>query len=217
MRKALIGPAIAVWAAGMVYSQPVPAFSTPAGQRAFLNQYCAYCHNDQLQRGNLSLTALDLTHVEKSAELAEKAVRKLRVGLMPPPGMPRPTAPTVQAFAAALEAELDRSAAANPNPGRPALHRLNRTEYANSVRDLLDVQVDVSALLPPDDMSHGFDNMADVLTVSPTLMEGYIRAAGRISREAVGDPDALPLTTTYQIPRVASQNRHVEGTPFGTR
>jgi len=165
----------------------------------------------------MSLTALDLEHIGKSAELAEKAVRKVRVGLMPPPGMPRPNAPTLKAFAASLESALDQAAAANPNPGRPALHRLNRTEYANSVRDLLGVQVDVSALLPPDDMSHGFDNMADVLTVSPTLMEGYIRAAGRISREAVGDPDALPLTTTYQIPRVASQIRHVEGTPFGTR
>ena len=217
MRKALIGPTIALWAAGAAYCQSTPGFSNPAAQRAFLNQYCGYCHSDQLKRGNMTLTALDLTHIEKSADLAEKAVRKLRVGLMPPPGMPRPNAATVKAFAASVEAELDRAAAANPNPGRPALHRLNRTEYANSVRDLLDVQVDVSALLPPDDMSHGFDNMADVLTVSPALMEGYIRAAGRISREAVGDPDALPLTTTYQIPRVASQNRHVEGTPFGTR
>jgi hypothetical protein len=217
MRRILNCCALAVSAACAAYSQSAPNFSTPAAQRAFLNQYCAYCHNDQLKRGSMTLSALDLEHIDKSAELAEKAVRKIRVGLMPPPGMPRPNVQIVKAFAASLESELDRAAAANPNPGRPALHRLNRTEYANSVRDLLDVQVDVSALLPPDDMSHGFDNMADVLTVSPTLMEGYIRAAGRISREAVGDPDALPLTTTYQIPRVASQNRHVDGTPFGTR
>ncbi|HUB83415.1 MAG TPA: DUF1592 domain-containing protein [Bryobacteraceae bacterium] len=217
MRKVLNCCALAVSAACVAYSQSAPSFSTPAAQRAFLNQYCAYCHNDQLKRGSMTLTALDLEHIDKSAELAEKAIRKIRVGLMPPPGMPRPKAEITKAFAASLESELDRLAAANPNPGRPALHRLNRTEYANSVRDLLDVQVDVSALLPPDDMSHGFDNMADVLTVSPTLMEGYIRAASRISREAVGDPGALPLTTTYQIPRVESQNRHIDGTPFGTR
>jgi len=217
MRTVPIGCAIAVWAAGAAFGQPASNFSTPASQRAFLNQYCAYCHNDQLKRGNMSLAALDLEHLGKTAELAEKAARKVRVGLMPPPGMPRPKAETVRAFAASLETALDQAAAASPNPGRPALHRLNRTEYANSVRDLLGVQVDVSALLPPDDMSHGFDNMADVLTVSPTLMQGYIRAASRISREAVGDPDARALTTTYQIPRVASQNRHVDGTPFGTR
>lgn len=217
MRKVLNCCALAVWAASAAQGQSASNFSTPTSQRAFLNQYCAYCHNDQLKRGNMTLTALNLEHIDRTAELAEKATRKLRVGLMPPPGMPRPKPEVVKAFAASMESALDKAAAANPNPGRPALHRLNRTEYANSVRDLLGVQVDVAALLPPDDMSHGFDNMADVLTVSPTLMEGYIRAAGRISREAVGDPEARPLTTTYQIPRVASQNRHVDGTPFGTR
>ncbi len=217
MQRALNCCALAVWAACAAYGQSASNFSTPAAQRAFVNQYCAYCHNDQLKRGNMTLTALDLEHIDKTAELAEKAARKVRVGLMPPPGMPRPNAQTVKAFAASLETALDKAAAANPNPGRPALHRLNRTEYANSVRDLLGVQVDVSALLPPDDMSHGFDNMADVLTVSPTLMQGYIRAASSISREAVGDPAARALTTTYQISRVASQNRHVDGTPFGTR
>ena len=217
MRRSLNGCALALWAASAAYGQTAANFSTPAAQRAFINQYCAYCHNDQLKRGNMTLTALDLEHIQKTAELGEKAARKVRVGLMPPPGMPRPNAATVKAFAASLETSLDQAAAANPNPGRPALHRLNRTEYANSVRDLLGVRVDVSALLPPDDMSHGFDNMADVLTMSPTLMEGYIRAASRISREAVGDPEARALTTTYQIARVATQTRHVEGTPFGTR
>jgi hypothetical protein len=201
----------------VAYSQSASSFSTPAAQGTFLKQYCVYCHNDQLKSGSMSLTRLNLEHLDKSAELAEMVVRKLRVGMMPPPGMPRPNVQTVKAFAASLESALDQSAAAKPNPGRPALHRLNRTEYANSVRDLLGVEIDASALLPPDDMSHGFDNMADVLTMSPTLMEGYIRAAGRISREAVGDPEALPLTSTYQIPRVESQNRHVDGTPFGTR
>jgi hypothetical protein len=165
----------------------------------------------------MTLTKLDIEHPNQSAELAEKVVRKVRVGLMPPPGMPRPDTATIKAFAGALENGIDLAALAHPNPGRPALHRLNRTEYANSIRELLGVEVDVSPLLPADDMSHGFDNMADVLTVSPTLMEGYIRAAGRISREAIGDTKALPLTTTYQIPRVLNQMRHIDGTPFGTR
>lgn len=209
MRRVLIPSAVLLWAAALGYAQTAP--------RAFLDQYCAYCHNDKLKSGGMTLTRLDLNHVDQNAELAEKVVRKLRVGLMPPPGMPRPAREVVTAFAASLETRLDAAAAEHPNAGRPALHRLNRTEYANSVRDLLVVPVDVSALLPPDDMSHGFDNMSDVLTVSPTLMEAYIRAASKIAREAVGDPEAPALTATYQVPRVMSQNRHVEGTPWGTR
>lgn len=216
MRRVLIPSAMSLWAAAMGYAQTA-AFSTPAAQRAFVNQYCAYCHNDKLKSGGMSLTRLNLEHPDQTAELAEKAVRKLRVGLMPPPGMPRPAREIVNAFAASLESELDQAASLHPNAGRPALHRLNRTEYANSVRDLLAVSVDVGAVLPPDDMSHGFDNMADVLTVSPTLMEAYVRAASKIAREAVGDPEAPALTSTYQVPRVMSQNRHLEGTPWGTR
>jgi Protein of unknown function (DUF1592)/Protein of unknown function (DUF1588)/Protein of unknown function (DUF1587)/Protein of unknown function (DUF1595)/Protein of unknown function (DUF1585) len=186
-------------------------------QRAFLNQTCAYCHNDKLKSGGMSLTTLDLEHLDRSGELAEKVIRKVRVGLMPPPGMPRPNAAAIHTFVSSLENSVDQTAATHPHAGRPALHRLNRTEYANSIRDLLGVQVDVSAMLPPDDMSHGFDNMADVLTVSPTLLEAYIRAASRISREAIGDPQAQALTKTYSIPRVVAQTRHVDGTPFGTR
>ena len=143
----------------------------------------------------MSLTKLDLAHPDQTAELAEKVIRKLRAGMMPPPGLPRPGAPAVKAFVGTLGNGIDQAAAVHPNPGRPALHRLNRTEYANSVRDLLDRRRSMSApLLPTDDMSHGFDNMADVLTISPALMEGYIRAAGQISREAVGDTGALALT-----------------------
>jgi hypothetical protein len=184
---------------------------------ALVNQYCTYCHNDKLKSGGMTLTKLDFAHPEQHAELAEKAIRKVRAGLMPPPGVPRPAGAAMNQFATSLETAIDQAAALHPNPGRPALHRLNRTEYANSIRDLLGVEVDVSPLLPADDMSHGFDNMADVLTISPALMEGYIRAAGKISREAVGDPQALALTHTYSIPRVLSQVRHVEGTPIGTR
>jgi hypothetical protein len=123
----------------------------------------------------------------------------------------------MKAFAASLENTIDTWAAAHPNPGRPALHRLNRTEYANSIHDLLGLDIDPAALLPVDDMTHGFDNMADVLTVTPSLMDGYIRAAGKISRQAIGDAHASPAMVTYRIPRVISQMRHVEGTPFGTR
>jgi len=202
-----------VWSVtcGALYAQ-----TPPNPNRALVNQNCLGCHNDKLKSGGFSWTQLDPARPEQNAEQAEKVIRKLRAGLMPPPGLPRDTA-AMKAFAASLEASIDQAAAAHPNPGRPALHRLNRTEYANSIHDLLSVDADVTSLLPTDDMSHGFDNMADVLSISPALMEGYIRAAGRISREAVGDPAALALTTTYSISRVTSQMRHVDGTPFGTR
>jgi Protein of unknown function (DUF1592)/Protein of unknown function (DUF1588)/Protein of unknown function (DUF1587)/Protein of unknown function (DUF1595)/Protein of unknown function (DUF1585) len=193
------------------------AVSGQVPARAIVNQYCAGCHNDSLKSGSFSWSTLDLAHPEKNPDNAEKVIRMVRVGLMPPPGVPRPSGPALKTFASELENSVDRAAALNPNPGRPALHRLNRTEYANAVRDLLNINADVSSLLPVDDMSHGFDNMADVLAISPALMQGYIRAAGRISREAVGDPAALALTSTYSVPRVTSQTRHIPGTPFGTR
>ncbi len=216
--------------AALLSAQPAP--------RALVNQYCLGCHNDKVKSGGFSWTKLDLAHPEQEAEQAEKAIRKIRAGMMPPPGAPRPDAEvpptsggalksnvttqrpdsaTLKTIAVALETGIDQYAAQHPNPGRPALHRLNRTEYTNSVRELVSVDIDVSSLLPPDDSSRGFDNMADVLTFSPTLMEGYIRAAGRISRQAVGDTSAPALTTTYSIPRVMSQVRQVEGAPFGTR
>jgi hypothetical protein len=219
MKSVLIIGSLLLLAPATSYTQSAAAarFATPAAQHAFLNQYCAYCHNDQTKSGSMSLTSLDLSHITRSADLAEKVIRKVRVGLMPPPGMPRPKPAVIKAFAESLENAVDQAAALHPNPGRPALHRLNRTEYSNAIHDLLDVDVDVSSLLPTDDMSHGFDNMADALTISPALMEGYIRAAGRISREAVGDSAALALTSTYTIPRIESQTRHMEGTPIGTR
>ncbi len=207
----------ALFAVTTASGQSVPKPVAVPPPQATANQYCGYCHNDKLKTGGVTLSKLDWTHPGQSAELGEKVVRMVRAGMMPPPGMPRPKPEAAKAFATALESGIDQAATVHPNPGRPALHRLNRTEYANSVRDLLDLKVDVSPLLPTDDMSHGFDNMADVLTVSPALMEGYIRAAGKISREAVGDPAALALTHTYSIPRVLSQMRHVDGTPLGTR
>lgn len=186
-------------------------------QRALVTQYCAGCHSDQRKSGDFSWAAIDLAHPERHSEQLEKVILKLRAGLMPPAGVTRPDTPTLQAFASALETQLDEAAAARPNPGRPALHRLNRHEYANAVRDLLDLDADVSALLPPDEMSRGYANMSDVLKTSPALIEGYVRAAGRLSRMAMGDPETSRAVTTYTLPRVFSQLRHVEGTPYGTR
>ncbi|MBZ5604098.1 MAG: DUF1592 domain-containing protein [Acidobacteriia bacterium] len=186
-------------------------------QKAFVDRYCAGCHNDKLKSGGFSWNRVDLANPGRSADQLEKVIRKLDSGMMPPAGMPRPDAASNRAFVRSLEDAVDQDAARHLNPGRPPLHRLNRTEYANSVRDLLGVDIDVASLLPPDDMSHGFDNMADALTVSPTLMESYIRAAGKISREALGDPSASPAMVTYKVPRVLSQIKHIDGTPFGTR
>ena len=207
----------AVLFAGGASGQTGGDLATVAAQQAFVGKNCSACHNDKLKSGNFSWSGVDLAHPDTSAQALEKAVRMLHAGMMPPPGIPRPDAAMMKSFLSALEKGIDRAAAVHPNAGAPALHRLNRTEYHNSIRDLLGVDVDVASLLPADDMSHGFDNMADALNVSPALMEGYIRAAGKISREAVGDPDVAASTKTYHIPRVVNQLRHVEGTPFGTR
>ncbi len=213
--RAIFGPAgLVVIAAAMVFGQ---ASAPVSPQRAFLNKNCAVCHNDKLKTGGVTMTKLDVAHPENTPELAEKVIRFLQAGMMPPAAMPRPNAAEQKAFVASLQHSLDQATFLHPNPGRPPLHRLNRTEYANSVHDLLGVNVDVSSMLPADDMSQGFDNMADALTISPALMEGYIRAAGKISRIAVGDPQAQALTSTYSIPRVLNQTRHIDGTPFGTR
>jgi len=216
MKAVLVSGSFVLLAASGAFAQPA-ATPNEAPARAVVNQYCISCHNDKLQSGGVSLARLDFDRVENDAELAEKMIRKLRAGLMPPAGARRPGTPTLDAVAAALESALDASAAANPNPGRPALHRLNRFEYANSVRDLLALDVDPATLLPPDDSSHGFDNMAEVLNMSPTLMEGYVRAAGKISRAALGDPRMGAIVETYHIPQSFSQIDHVPGTPFGTR
>ena len=187
-------------------------------QQAVLDQYCVFCHDDVERAGGMSLSPLDLAHIEDSAELAEKMIRKLRSGMMPPAGQPRPNAATLQALAASLESDIDSVAAANPNPGQRSLQRLNRAEYARSVEELLDIKIDATRLLPPDSMGGGgFDNVADALTLSVSLMEGYMRAASKISRVAMGDQDASPSVSTYKVPRTSSQMRHVDGAPFGTR
>jgi mono/diheme cytochrome c family protein len=188
-----------------------------AAERALLNQYCVTCHNDKLKTGGLSLEKLDLEHAGANAETWEKVVRKLRAGLMPPAGIGRPDRPQLDHFASVIERELDRAAEANLNPGRAPLHRMNRGEYANAIRDLLALEVDPVTLLPADDSSNGFDNIADVLGVSPALLERYVSAAAKISRLAVGDPETSPQAVTYTVKGDLSQTSTVDGLPMGTR
>ena len=185
--------------------------------QAMLTQYCAGCHNQTARAGGLALDTLDVANVGKNGHTWEKVVRKIRSGMMPPSGARRPERQALDALASELEARLDRAAAASPNPGSPSLHRLNRTEYANAVRDLLDLEVDVTTLLPSDDSNEGFDNIADALSVSPTLIQGYVAAAMKISRLAVGDRTAVPNQVTYQAPTGLNQEQHFEGLPLGTR
>ena len=194
----------------------VPAASAVPDAR-FIDQYCASCHNARVRAGGLALDTRDLTKMEGHGETWEKVVRKLRTGMMPPEGAARPAAAARETFTAALEARLDSVAARRLDPGRPMLHRLNRTEYGNAIRDLLAVDIDVSALLPPDDSTAGFDNIADVLGVSPALIEGYVAAATKISRLAVGDPSIGLDRAVYRVAGDVSQDAYVEGLPLGTR
>ncbi|MBI4472792.1 MAG: DUF1592 domain-containing protein [Acidobacteria bacterium] len=208
MRRILLSSAFAVLCAATAFGQSSTLFT----------QYCVGCHNDTTKSGGLSLTKIDLSRPADHAEQLEKVILKMKAGMMPPPSSTRrPDAATAKSFVAELESSIDKAAAARPNPGRPVLHRLNRTEYENSVRELLDIEIDAAAFLPPDDMSEGYDNMSDVLTISPTLLEGYLSAAGKIARLAVGDPTATTVVESYTVPVSYSQIRHVEGTPFGTR
>src|SRR5579871_2714332 len=186
-------------------------------EKATLDKYCVTCHSDKLRTGGLSLQNADLKDVPKAAESWEKVIRKLRVGAMPPQGMPQPDAATLDHLATYVETALDRAYDAHPNPGRASMHRLNRAEYANAVHDLLAVDVDATSLLPPDDESSGFDNIADVLKVSPSLMERYLSASWNISRGAVGDSRIAPATATYRVRPDLSQDQHIEGLPLGTR
>jgi hypothetical protein len=198
--------------------QSAVAAAQPAANRtAFTKQYCVSCHNERTKAGGLALDALDPANVEGHAETWEKVVRRLRTGMMPPEGAPKPAAAAREAFTVALESSLDRAAARRVDPGAPALHRLNRTEYANVIRDLLALDVDVSSLLPPDDSAAGFDNIADVLGVSPALIEGYVAAAAKVSRLAIGDPSIGLDRATYRLPGDLAQDEHVDGLPLGTR
>ena len=187
--------------------QPVPA--TPAStERALLDQYCVTCHNDKLKTANFSLQKLDLTTVGDHPEVWEKVIRKLRAGLMPPPGVRRPPLADYEGLRDWLETEIDRKAAGHANPGSVVLHRLNRTEYANAIRDLLDLEIDTTTLLPPDDSARGFDNIAGSLTISPTLLEAYTTAATRVARMAVGYLEDADRSGLHRAGRYVAESAH---------
>jgi len=185
--------------------------------KATLDQYCVTCHNARLKTGGFVLDTSSLEHVATDRDSWEKVVRKLRLGVMPPLGSRRPDASTYDRLMTTLESELDAAAAAHPFPGRPVLHRLNRAEYANAIRDLLGLNIDVSALLPPDDAAYGFDNVADALGSSPALLQAYLGAARKISTIAVGDPRVGVNRDTYSARQDLSQDIHLEGLPLGTQ
>ena len=186
-------------------------------QRALVNDYCAGCHNDKSKSGNFSWASIDLANPDKTAELSEKVIRKVRSGVMPPSGVRRPDRASLKAFAAGLETRIDQSPSRQRYADAPELHRMNRTEYRNTIRDLLALEVDVTELLPPDARTSGFDNMSDALTITPALMGAYVRAADKISRDAIGDSKAAPGQVSYKVSKVANQMRQIPGAPFGTR
>src|ERR1041385_7367892 len=159
--------------------------SAPAA-RAVLDKYCVTCPNQRTKTAGLTLDTLDISHVAGHAEKWEKVVRKIRTGAMPPAKLPRPGKAAADSVVAWLETELDRAAAEHPNPGRTTLHRLNRSEYRNAIRDLLALEIDAASLLPSDSPAYGFDNNADALSLSPALVERYLAAAARISQMALG-------------------------------
>ena len=193
------------------------AAGTEAPSRALLDRYCVTCHNERLQTAGVMFDRVDIDRADLHRELFEKVARKLRSGQMPPPGRPRPEPAAIDAFVTALEAQLDRVGAAAPNPGRVASHRLNRTEYVNAVRDLLDLEIDGEALLPSDMAGFGFDNNADVLAMTPALADRYISAATKVSRLAVGTLENRPAIRTYRLPNAARQEARMgEDLPFAT-
>jgi len=224
MRSILVGSVTAaVILLGLPALRPVPVTAAQAGEnpRAFLQAYCITCHSQQLKsRGSVpvALDTLDASAVANDAKTWELVVRKMRAGVMPPAGMKRPDKAAHEQFLTWVEGELDRSARERPNPGRTeAFHRLNRTEYRNAVRDLLDLDVDVSGWLPPDDASYGFDNIAGVLKISPTLFERYLSAAQKVSRTALGIAPPTPTVDYFRVADDRAQEQELPGQLFGTR
>ena len=221
--SAILGmiPILIVSALGFGSTRGVSLAQEPvstSNYRATLDRYCVTCHNQRLKTAAMMLDQSNVENPGADARVWEKVVRKLRTATMPPAGMPRPDRATYESLAAYLENALDRAADSAPNPGRPSIHRLNRAEYANAIRDLLDLDVDVKAWLPPDDSGFGFDNIADVLTVSPALLERYMSAARRVVRLAIGDPTMLPAAETYEVSRfLAQHSRMSDDLPFGSR
>ena len=203
---------------------PTPAISQPGAiarpgpdDNEVIEEFCVRCHNERRLLGNMSLEEFDATNAPADGELAERIIRKLRAGLMPPPGNSRPDDETLLALVESLEGQMDRAAAERPNPGRRTFQRLNRAEYGAQIRDLLHLEIDPGAYLPLDTRSANFDNIADAQLLSATLTDGYLRAAAEISRLAIGDPHVTPSEATYRVSRWDSQSERVEGAPYGTR
>jgi len=193
------------------------AQSQQSKARELLGQYCYSCHSQKVKAGGLVLERVDPDHVAGGAAVWEKVVRKLHSGMMPPPGLPQPPKASRDGLVTNLETSLDKAAAEAPNPGRvETFHRLNRTEYQNAVRDLLDLDIDAASMLPVDDVSHGFDNMAG-LRISTVLMERYITAARKISRLAVGDMKTTPAEDEFRVSSELRQDERFADMPFGTR
>ena len=220
--SSVVGVGVVLWSlAGLRAAEPTThsAAAQEATPRALMDQYCVRCHSERLKRGGLVLEGVDVSDVASHVDLLETVVRKLRGGVMPPPGSPRPDAATYGELIGDLEHALDTHAVTAPNPGRPAVHRLNRAEYTNAVRDLLALEIDGKALLPADNSGYGFDNVADVLTVSPGLLERYLLAGKKIARLALGDASIRPSTTSYDIPymTLVQDFRMSEELPFGSR
>ena len=201
-------------------AQAAATGGTGAAPQAVVDRYCVVCHNarNKVTAGHLDLTAVEVSTPAQHAEVFEKVVRKLRAGLMPPAGARRPSPAEISSVITYLEVELDRAAEVAPNPGRTeAFHRLNRAEYGNAVRDLLELDVDMTSLLPADDASFGFDNIAGVLKISPSRLERYLAAARKISRAAVGSLLPSPASYEYRVAETMNQYDRIEGLPFGTR
>ena len=222
VRRILVWFGIALAGAGTLPAaqaqSPNPTPQSASQYRTVLDQYCVTCHNETLRTAGLVLSGRDVGNVTEGAAIWEKVIRKLRTRAMPPAKMPRPDEATYDSFATYLETALDGAAAANPNPGRPVVHRLNRAEYTNAIRDLLAVDIDGGTLLPPDDSGYGFDNIGDVLTVSPLLLERYLSAAEKIARLGVGDLTVEPDFTTHELPKLLVQDsRMSEALPLGSR
>ncbi len=224
--RRLVAGALTVWAFTMAFVTPEAAGPPPpqgdvvtrdSSPRAILDTYCVTCHNARARIGGLSLATLDPERPEAAPDTWETVVRKLKVGVMPPQGARQPDEATRNALVADLERGLDRVAGRNPYPGQPSLHRLNRAEYANAVRDLLALEIDAPSLLPPDDPVYGFDNIGEALALSPALLERYASAASQIATLAVGDAaDVVPGSSVYRAAADLSQDTHNEGLPLGT-
>jgi mono/diheme cytochrome c family protein len=196
---------------------PAAAPFDAAAHTATVKQYCATCHSERGKAGGLSLASFDAGKILEQRELTEKIVRKLRAKMMPPSGAKRPEGTVLADMALAFETRIDAEADRMPTPGARSFLRLNRAEYQRAIKDLLALDIDVTALLPADTISHGFDNVADAQTFSPALMESYLRAASKVAALALGDRDAEASEAHYRVPKTASQLQRVEGAPFGTR